>query len=169
MPTICLHKSPLNGINTDPTISNNANNNTSTTKPINPLPSFLQTPSGLAIIEIQGTINLPASATDLSTEDSAPEKPTETPIGRLVFPDYSPNDDPADTKWMKRVYLYIGHHQRMTGEVKKLDKPLGVIQKRRGSSSGEGEEELEIVEVIRHRAIFSSRPEPVGSLEARYG
>lgn len=63
----------------------------------------------------------------------------------------------------------------MTGEVKELPKPLGVIQRRgregddNGEAGGEGGEELEIVEVVRYRAIFSNRPEPVGSVATKYG
>ena len=160
----------------------------------NPLPPLLQTPSGVAILELQGTINLPP----LPVEDKANWADSdsnrdggstfETPIGKLMFPDYSPLN-PDDTKWMKRVYLYIGKYQRMTGEVKKLVKPLAVIQRRReprefrlerdqsiqimeesddkdrrlrGESSGSETEELEIVEIIRFKILFSSRPEPVG-------
>lgn len=73
-----------------------------------------------------------------------------------MFPDYSPQN-PDDTKWMKRAYLYVGRYQRMTGEVKKLSRPIAVLQKRAGSS----EEELEVVEVVRYKVFFKNRPEPV--------
>lgn len=57
--------------------------------------------------------------------------------------------------------------------MKKLGTPLGVIQKRRredmDTDAREGEEELEVLEVVRYKALFSSRPEPVGSEESRYG
>lgn len=85
-----------------------------------------------------------------------------------MFPDYSEFTDPESTKWMKRVYLYAGRYQRMTGEVKKLAKPLAVVRRReRGTTEGngageEGQDELEIVEVIKYKIIFASRPEPVG-------
>lgn len=78
--------------------------------------------------------------------------------------------DPDSTKWMKRVYLYAGRYQRMTGEVKKLAKPLAVVRRReRGTIEAdrggeEGGDELEIVDVIKYKIIFASRPEPV-SLE----
>jgi chromosome transmission fidelity protein 8 len=107
-------------------------------------------------------------------EDSSEETETktiETELGKIMFPDYSDLMDPDSTKWMKRVYLYAGRYQRMTGEVKKLAKPLAVIRRRERSTSeigngdgygGEGQEELEIVEVIKYKIIFASRPEPVG-------
>ncbi len=68
---------------------------------------------------------------------------------------------------MKKVYLYVGRHQRLTGEVKKLPKPLAIIRRKEPSGSGAGtaatvsDEELEIVELVYHKILFSSRPEPV--------
>ncbi|KAF2036321.1 hypothetical protein EK21DRAFT_45993, partial [Setomelanomma holmii] len=157
MPTIPLHPRPLN-----------------TSSPTeNPLPHLLHTPSGLAILEVQGTFHFPSS-TDTTGS---------TQVGKLVFPLYNPAlNDRSDTKWMKRVYMYVGKGQRMTGECKKLAKPLGVVRKRTfgermgsgGNGDGDGdremggtdkegrEEELEIVEVVRYKIVFSSRPEPVG-------
>ena len=64
----------------------------------------------------------------------------------------------------------------MTGECKKLGKPLGIVRKRQsadkdgddvmrdGDEEGK-EEELEIVEVVRWKVVFSNRPEPVGGGE----
>jgi chromosome transmission fidelity protein 8 len=164
-----------------PRISNEAPR-TDTTP--NPLPQLLQTPSGLAILELQGTINLPARpASEESNEvekeagdshSGAEGREYQTPIGRLVFPDYvESNADANQSNWQKRVHLYVGLHQRMTGEVKKLPKPLAVIRRRQRANadlSGQGAieadpaeeevDELEIVEIIRHKIIFSSRPEP---------
>ena len=143
MPTIPLHTSPAQ------TAVKEANN---------PLPSLLQTPAGLAILEIQGTINLPAAS---------PSADTTISIGRLVFPDYSASESSENTSWMKKVYLYVGQHQRLTGEVKKLPNPLAVIRKRDSREAtldgNELENELEIAEIVYFKLIFSSRPEPVGT------
>lgn len=131
----------------------------------NPLPTLLQTPSGLALLELQGTINLPAHDDEDAIAVEGAVK--ETPIGRLVFPDFE--EGMQGQGWMKRVYLYVGQHQRLTGEVKKLPKAVAVIR-RRTAESGEllerqdGEEELEIVEIVKFKIIFSTRPEPVGTL-----
>lgn len=162
MPSITLHPRPLAP----------PNNNTQSS---NPLPGLLQTPSGLAIVEVQGTFNIPQSASNPESDiDSTliPQAPHQTTIGRLVFPLHDPVlHGPDDTKWMKRVYLYIGKHQRMTGEVKKLLRPLAVVRKREQSSpsntddgnNGQQEhEELEVVEIVRYKVLFASRPEPVG-------
>ncbi|KAH7392694.1 chromosome transmission fidelity protein 8 [Pyrenochaeta sp. MPI-SDFR-AT-0127] len=146
----------------------------------NPLPQLLHTPSGLAILEVQGTFHFPASDQSF------------TQVGKFVFPFYNPLlNDPSDTKWMKRVYLYVGKGQRMTGECKKLAKPIGIIRKREKRSDGKGEdvdmggvgeedlgrleedddvekvqdEELEIVEVVKYKIVFSARPEPISGVE----
>ena len=136
--------------------------------PDNPLPELLQTPSGLAILEIQGTIHGPfqSQIPDLENETQSPS--TIHHIGRLEFPLYDPSAGEDDGKWMKKVYLYVGKYQRLTGEVKKLAKPLGVLRKvgtkidaaeRNGSAE---EEALEIVEIVKFKLLFSGRPEPVG-------
>ena len=129
----------------------------------NPLPQLLQTPSGLALLELQGTINVPSDAEqDDYREGHGKDSLTafETPIGKLMFPDYSPQN-PDDTKWMKRAYLYVGRYQRMTGEVKKLPRPIAVLQKRNSSSETE---ELEVVEIVRYKVFFKNRPEPVNNV-----
>jgi chromosome transmission fidelity protein 8 len=138
--------------------------------PENPLPALLHTPTGLALLELQGTIHFPPPAPSTAT----------TLVGKLVFPLYNPEINGAeDTKWMKRVYFYIGENQRMTGEVKRLGKPIAVVRKRavrhgeeisgveeemEGVEGGETQEELEIVEIVRWKVVFSSRPEPVSDV-----
>lgn len=122
----------------------------------NPLPQLLQTPSGFALLELQGTINLP------ETDSSA----TSIPIGHIDFPGYRADAlDLSSTAWMKRVYLYVGQHQRLTGEVKKLPKPVAVIR-RRSEGSDEVADELEVVEIVKYKLVFSNRPEPVSSTSA---
>ncbi|KFZ06249.1 hypothetical protein V501_07593 [Pseudogymnoascus sp. VKM F-4519 (FW-2642)] len=138
-------------------------------KPLeNPLPQLLQTPSGLALLEMQGTINTPSPPTQDEDGESNQPGSYETPIGRLVFPDYEPGTSEGGA-WQKCVYLYVGMHQRLTGEVKKLPKAIAIIRKRapseteNASKEGQGVEELEIVEIVKWKIIFSNRPEPVGT------
>lgn len=144
----------------------------STTATSNPLPQLLQTPSGLAILELQGTLHFPS---DSSNADDGPsskraklDRPRLTEVGKLLFPLHDAAN-PDDKSWMKRVYLYVGRNQRMTGEVKPLAKPLAVIRRRNTEAvveKGAGEtEELEIVEVVKYKIVFASRPEPVGTME----
>lgn len=105
----------------------------------------------------------PFEASDPDSSAQQLEVP-DLPVGRLVFPDYSVHNPPDDTAWMKRVFLYVGMHQRLTGEVKKLPNPMAVVR-RRVSGTGEVDaegEELEIVEVVCWKVLFSQRPEPAG-------
>lgn len=135
----------------------------------NPLPQLLHTPSGLALLELQGTINTPFRADETGNNASNQPGNYETPIGRLVFPDYEPGT-PGGGPWQKRVYLYAGKHQRLTGEVKALPKAIAVIRRRTRPEGGGGsemisgeEDELEITEIVKWKIIFSQRPEPVGT------
>ena len=131
-----------------------------------PLPQLLQTPSGLALLEIQGTIHAPFPQPSID-DDISTKAPVQTNIGRLEFPLYDPSTPDAEGKWMKKVYLYVGKHQRLTGEVKKLPKAMAVIRKRESEREEEAEEEgggeeLEIAEIVKWKIMFAGRPEPVG-------
>ncbi|KAI0873885.1 putative sister chromatid cohesion protein Ctf8 [Hypoxylon argillaceum] len=135
----------------------------------NPLPQLIQTPSGLAILELQGTINLPQV-----DENGGSVGHQELQIGRITFPDFHPEtQDVSSTAWMKRVHLYVGQHQRLTGELKKLPRAMAVIRKRpiseldvemTDSSSENTKEDLELVEIVKYKLMFSHRPEPVGAV-----
>ncbi|KAF9738240.1 hypothetical protein PMIN03_001985 [Paraphaeosphaeria minitans] len=148
MPTIPLHQRPLAP--------------SSSAQDSNPLPPLLRTPSGLALLELQGDIRFPPAAAQASTQ-----------VGKLMFPLYNPDlNGEDDTKWMKKVYLYVGKNQRMAGEVKKLGKPFAVIRKKEsadsedvvmgGAEAASTGEELEIVEIVKYKILFATRPEPVG-------
>ncbi|CAF9926981.1 MAG: hypothetical protein HETSPECPRED_006475 [Heterodermia speciosa] len=141
MPTVPIHPRPSESVEARSHVEN-------------PLPQFLQTPAGLAILELQGTIHIP----DSSEEPDIGESIETVPIGRLVFPDYR-KDDPSESQaWMKKVYLYVGRHQRLTGEVKKLANPMAVLRRIQPAATGD---ELEIADIIYYKILFSSRPEPV--------
>ncbi|RKF71457.1 putative sister chromatid cohesion protein ctf8 [Golovinomyces cichoracearum] len=148
-----------------------------------PLPQLLKTPSGLAILELQGTINLPAPncTSDIElrenhqllrshTENSTGLRSVEAAFGRLSFP-YHDEGDTNSTAWMKKVFLYVGPHQRLTGEVKKLQNALAVIRKVKDElmeeredvdNTAKNEVQLEIVDIIKYKILFTNRPEPVG-------
>ncbi|KAK1954572.1 hypothetical protein LY78DRAFT_562962, partial [Colletotrichum sublineola] len=125
-----------------------------------PLPPLIKTPSGLALLEMQGTINLPQFTPDENNGQSEPE----VLIGKVVFPDYHPDtQEEGSTAWMKRVFLYVGQHQRLHGEVKKLPKAMAIIRRRGEGTPGKDREteELEIAEIIKYKIMFGNRPEPV--------
>ncbi|KAF5629302.1 chromosome transmission fidelity 8 [Fusarium sp. NRRL 52700] len=128
-----------------------------------PLPQVLQTPSGLALLELQGTINLP--------QDTNGDALGGVQVGRIDFPDFVIGTE--GSAWMKRVHLYVGQHQRLTGEIKKLPKAMAVVRKRENkviSGSGgetlEQGENLEVVEIVKYKLMFPNRPEPVGTANA---
>ena len=130
----------------------------------NPLPQLIQTPSGLALLELQGTINLPRG------RDGEPL--SDVHIGRIVFPDYDPAAQ-GGTAWMKRVHIFVGQHQRLHGEVKKLPRAIAVVRRREnrmeygsGGAHMEEGENLEVVEIIKYKLMFGNRPEPVGTENA---
>jgi len=124
-------------------------------QPGNPLPGVLRTPSGLAILEIQGTVNSSGEHEDSTT----------LPIGKLHFPLYDPNKPESDTAWHKRVHLYVGKHQRLAGEVKKLPQPIAVLQRASADNSAgtESGQALQVAEIIHYKLMFTHRPEPVGT------
>ena len=72
---------------------------------------------------------------------------------------------------MKRAWLFVGENQRLQGEVKRLPRAVAVLRRRKAVAEGAGgdgdaderAEELEVVEVVKFKIVFSSRPEPVGS------
>ncbi|KAK9248189.1 chromosome transmission fidelity protein 8 [Lipomyces tetrasporus] len=114
-------------------------------------PQVLQTPSGLALIEIQGTLN-----TGQSSADGTPSE-----IGRLTFDG-------------KTAWLWIGDYQRMEGTIVDLSPPFGVLRRVTRQESEKQEENgspdgtaVEIVEVIRKKILFTSRPEPVVNQKLR--
>lgn len=128
-----------------------------------PLPQLLHTPHGLAIIEIQGTLNMPDAKSGTNTDTGESKL-----IGQLVFPNIgkADSDGSEEGAWMKKVYFYVGKNQRLVGEVRKLPKPFGVLQKKEPRSQREQEEakdtrteELEIVDVVRWKIFFGARPE----------
>jgi chromosome transmission fidelity protein 8 len=131
-------------------------------KASNPLPQILQTPWGLALLELQGTINLPQGE----------ETSSGFQIGRIDFPDY--DADAEGSAWMKSVQMYIGQHQRLTGEIKKLPKAMAIVRRRESPAhthDADAMEEvessdLEVVAVVKHKLMFSTRPEPVGAVNA---
>jgi chromosome transmission fidelity protein 8 len=85
-------------------------------------------------------------------------------LGRLVFP---PPDDgnPENTAWdRKRVLLFIGKHQKMAGEVKVLKNAIAVLGRpAQPTASSARDGCVEVIEVVRWKMVFASRPEPMGA------
>lgn len=137
-------------------------------EPLEGLPPLLKTPSGLALIELQGRINvgsnsLIASALDLErdTEDvsSIPEfdSTVKRHLGEVEFVDNN------------EVLLNIGNRQLLRGKIVELKPPVAVLDMQPASmtrtqmSQAKVVEKLDIpvLEIIRHQILFNNRPEPV--------
>lgn len=135
----------------------------------NVLPSVLHTPSGLALIEIQGKIHignrpLIQSALDLQhltdedTEDQCSiDSGQQKKLGTVEFLDNG-----------KDVCLVIGKHQRLRGKISELKTPLAVLKLNAGDETGSAEQQgdgdirtIPILEVIKYKILFNLRPEPV--------
>lgn len=115
-------------------------------------PVTISTPYGLAIIEIQGELNVPvgmppdhaseeykANFTKVNDEFSAVK------FGQLEF----------DEKDKTRAVLYIGKSQRLLGNIVSLSTPLGVL---RIDSS---KKDVKMVDIIYKKIIFKERPLPI--------
>jgi chromosome transmission fidelity protein 8 len=127
------------------------------------------------MIEVQGKIVLDNDGSETTADSSS-----ALSVGEFVFP---PPDDVTDSDSLddwdgRRVFLFVGKHQRLTGEVKKLNKPLAVIRRRGDTEASplvafddkeessrvapSSSQDLEIVEIITQKIMFAHRPEPIG-------
>lgn len=138
----------------------------------NPLPQILQTPSGLALLEIQGKIhvgNLPLirSSQDLHIVDEDQDNSNVVnsgdyrKLGSLEFADNG-----------KDVNMIIGKHQRLRGKVTELKVPLAVLKmdglssvqsgsQRTQSGNTQSVKTVPVLEIIKYKILFNTRPEPV--------
>lgn len=114
-------------------------------------PTVLTTALGNTIIEIQGELILP----------------DEKPVG--LTPEQEEKYSQLDgITWAvefgkleldgKKATLYIGTSQRLLGQVKTLDPPLGLM---RFPQSDGTDEDIELVDVLKHKIIFTGRPLPI--------
>ncbi|KAK9473920.1 Ctf8-domain-containing protein [Dipodascopsis tothii] len=112
-----------------------------TTVDLAALPEVLQTPTGLALLEIQGTVHLPPGDEGMVHE-----------IGTLSFAE-------------KTAWLWVGNRQRMEGKIVELKPPLGIMRRAETDTAdaedGSTGTAVEIIDVIRHKVVFKTRPEPM--------
>ncbi|GMM35944.1 Ctf8 protein [Saccharomycopsis crataegensis] len=129
------------------------------------LPPFIRLPEGLVMIELQGTINKPTKVPAHYDEDKEDFIKTKSghdavKIGKLR---YDFNDPSA-----KKVELLIGTSQKLIGSIKKLDKPMGILQfPKMDNHSNISDrqylktQQVQVVEIIRHKLVFTNRPVPL--------
>lgn len=115
-------------------------------------PLVVTTPQGNVIMEIQGELIQPTFKPEgLTTEEEAKYVQLEdlnyaVKVGRLQL-----DGDKAT--------LFIGTSQRLLGDVKKLNPPLGVLKL--PQTADNQDEKIQMVDVIRQKIIFTGRPLPI--------
>lgn len=110
--------------------------------------NVISTPFGLAIIEIQGELNIPEIASSEENPDNlkVDDLYTAVKFGKLIV-------DPVDDS---KVTLFIGTSQRMLGRIVKIDPPLGVLK-----INANDKNEMKMIDVIKKKIIFKDRPLPI--------
>lgn len=132
------------------------------------LPNILKTPSGLVLIEIQGSIHIGnrtlSSAVglglqneneyDINIQPSSTSDETDL-IGKFDFSDLE--------KGGNSVTLVVDQHQRLRGKLEKLKKPLAIlrIDEQNGEGTAKSPVMIPVVDIVSQKLIFSSRPEPI--------
>ncbi|CDK28962.1 unnamed protein product [Kuraishia capsulata CBS 1993] len=126
----------------------------------------ISTSSGLMILEIQGDLNLPQRIPDKLTEtESEMYVQDESSLGINTADELGSSGSHTAVKFGKldidgkRATLYIGSSQRLVGTIEKIDPPLGLM--RILSESSTEETPIQVLDVIRQKAIFRSRPLPI--------
>lgn len=156
------------------------------------LPKVLQTPSGLALLEIQGSINIGKRTLssvgglgleNVEDEDSESENnpddeadmnnDSDEGIHHIGEFDFSGLEAGGS-----EVTLRIGRYQRLRGKLIKLKYPLAVLRvdpkedptvtqesiEEKRNAIGDSRDaivEVPILDIIYHKILFSTRPEPI--------
>lgn len=155
------------------------------------LPKVLHTPSGLALLEIQGTIHIgkrqltSSGGLGLDTQDDEVKEDDDEDmsdgdddieeVGKFDFSDLE--------KGGSEVVLQIGKFQRLRGKLVKLKMPLAMLRIDPGSGESvveppgtqeakeqrfhsiandcDAEVEVPILDIVYYKILFATRPEPI--------
>ncbi|CAK7893807.1 chromosome transmission fidelity protein 8 [[Candida] anglica] len=119
---------------------------TATEKP----PNVISTPLGLAIVEIQGELNLPQTQ---PSRDANPEYLANFATVDDIYTAVRFGSLELDPKDEEKAVVYIGKSQRLMGKLVNLDTPLGVLRL--------GSKDIKMVDIIYKKLIFKDRPLPI--------
>lgn len=122
-----------------------SNNNTLTQIP--GLPKTLTTPFGLALVEIQGSIQVgdsPLVASNLTLDQA------NLDLGHCTLGDIEFSGSSGEAT------LLVGKHQLLRGKIVKLPSPLAVLKIEPSQST-----EIPVLGVVYYKLLFNNRPEPV--------
>lgn len=125
-------------------------------------PPIIETPSGIALLEIQGTINIndraltAGSVSDLSNGLDNFNPYLRRKIGKIDFSNHENGE----------IVMEVDEHQRLRGKITKLKQPLGLLKLNKDDDNTVGNDEnaeieIPIVEIITHKVVFATRPEPL--------
>ncbi|ODV95680.1 hypothetical protein PACTADRAFT_50368 [Pachysolen tannophilus NRRL Y-2460] len=119
--------------------------------------SLIDTPGGLAILEIQGVLNLPTKLN--STHQLLDDTAIDSDLVRqaIKFGDLQLEDN-------NKATLYIGKSQRLVGTVESIDPPLGVLKFSNHVENDENKNsssKIEMIEIVDKKIVFRTRPLPI--------
>lgn len=114
-------------------------------------PHVVTTALGNALLEIQGELILPGEKPEILT---AEEQDNYTQLDGVLW---AVKLGKLELEGNKAV-LYIGTSQRLLGEVKTVDPPLALL---RFPEDSNNDDLIEMVDVIKHKIIFTGRPLPI--------
>lgn len=139
-------------------------------------PNLITTPYGLALLEIQGELNLPHTKPDIPLDQLLPldqEKMKNFVTVDDIYDAVKFGHLQFDSKDELKVTLFIGKSQRLIGNVVKLDIPLGVLKipVKKEVPSGDGDadmdmdgdvdQNIQMIDIVRAKMIFKQRPLPI--------
>lgn len=124
------------------------------------VPSILKTPTGLLLIEVQGTLHIGQKALVSSGSlgldaNETVSKASHDLIGVFDFSELE--------KGGKEIVLNVDQHQRLRGKIVKLKDPIAILRTDAISDSTNPDEppEIPIVDIVEFKAVFSNMPEPI--------
>lgn len=112
---------------------------------------FISTPDGLALLEIQGTLNLPTKVGDDHNLISIDDINQLIKFGSIEIEN-------------GKLTLFIGTSQRLIGKVEKIDPPFGLLEfpeLEEGSDPGIEGAKVEMINIIDKKVVFRNRPLPI--------
>jgi chromosome transmission fidelity protein 8 len=133
------------------------------------LPLTIQTPSGLALLDIQGTIRIGNKALTgkggLGLESQSGDQEDDTGalehVGEFDFSGVMAGGS--------EVLLRVGKSQLMRGKLEKLKKPVAVlrIESDEQITTEDEVKQIDVIEIVYYKLAFATMPEHVMSTPAR--
>lgn len=134
------------------------------------LPQTIQTPSGLALLDIQGTIRIGNKALtgkgglglDSQSGNSEDDNGALEHVGEFDFSGVLAGGS--------EVLMRVGKSQLMRGKLEKLKKPVAILRIESDDQITTEDEvkQIDVVEIVYYKLAFATMPEHVVSTSARW-